>query len=190
MNTKQLTDEILAMLSTVRDDRQKLAQLHAFMLNKIYEAPKPEKIPVKYEKVVTEIADNLLAGFVCFLNPETLEIEPIPQALLDDPEEYEAITGETWESEERKYENWEKCIRVEPMDSHKSFKVMELYVEEMADRNIKNRLDAILNKRMPFANFKNFIENSDYRQQWYDFKQVKWEWYIWNILRNELPQLK
>ncbi|MEQ9220757.1 MAG: hypothetical protein RLO17_22075 [Cyclobacteriaceae bacterium] len=123
MNPKQLMDEVLAMLSTIRDDKHKLTILHEFMMDSIYEEPEKEEIPDRYKKTIQNMADSLLAGFICFFNPDTLEVEDIPKDLLEDPEEYELITGETWESEERKHEDWEKSIEIAPLDSLRSWNI-------------------------------------------------------------------
>ena len=36
------------------------------------------------------------------------------------------------------------------------------------------------------ANFKNLVENSDYRQQWFDFRQKQWEYFVWNTIQTNL----
>ena len=88
MNTEQLMNEILAVLQIIQNNKRKLEKLHQFVMNEIYEEPEPEKIPEKYKKTVSEIADNLLAGLICFLNPDTLEIEFLPKDMVYEPEEF------------------------------------------------------------------------------------------------------
>ena len=185
MNTDRLMNNILAILQSIQNDKDKLEKLHEFMMNEVYEEPKAEEIPAKYKKIISEIADSLLAGFLCFFNPDSLEVESLPEELVYDPEEYEMITGETWESTGVKHENWEKCIEVEPMESHDSFKVMEYFTDEINDENMQNQLQAALNKRKPFANFKHIIESSRYSQQWFDFRQKQWEYYVWDIIKED-----
>lgn len=186
MNTNQLMNEILAVLQTIQNDKHKLEKLHQFVVNEIYEEPEPEEIPEKYKKIVSEIADNLLAGLVCFLNPDTLEIEFLPKNLAYDPEEFEMVTGETWESAGIKHENWQKCIEVEPMESFDSFKVMEYFIDELNNEKMQEKLVKALNKPKPFANFRNVVENSDYRQQWFEFRQKQWEYYVWNTIKTDI----
>lgn len=50
MNKNQLQNEILAIIRTVFDDKKALQRIHAFLLAEIYEEPKAEEIPTKYEK--------------------------------------------------------------------------------------------------------------------------------------------
>ena len=183
MNTKQLMNEILAVLKTIQNDKKKLEILHGFVMNEIYEEPKPDEIPEKYKKIVSEIADNLLAGWICFFNPGTLEVEFLPKAAVYDPEEFEMVTGETWENTGIKYVNWQKCIEIEPMESHDSFKVMEYFIDHIKDKYLQEKLTKTLNRKKPFANFKNLIENSDYRQLWFDFRQTQYENYVWGIIK-------
>lgn len=183
MNKNQLQNEILAIIRTVFDDKKALEKIHAFLIAEIYEEPEPEKIPTKYKKVVSEIADGLSAGLICFFNPDTFEVEDIPKELAYDPEEFEMMTGETFESAGLKHENWENCVTIEPMESHDLFKIMEYFVDEVKDINFQEKLTNVLNRKKPFANFKYLVENSDYRQQWFDFRQAKYEFYVWDIIR-------
>ncbi|XOV95261.1 MAG: UPF0158 family protein [Bacteroidota bacterium] len=145
-------------------------------------------IPNKYKKVISEIADNLIAGFVCFLNPNTLEFEYIPETFLNDPEEYELMTGETWEREEKLHENWEKSIEIAPMDSFEAFRIMEDFAEQLNDRHMQKKLISTLNNRKPFANFKLLVEGSEYREQWFVFRQQANENYVWDLIATELGE--
>ncbi|MEQ8552278.1 MAG: UPF0158 family protein [Cyclobacteriaceae bacterium] len=188
MDAKRLMDEVLAMLSTIRDDKHKLAILHEFMMDSIYEEPEKEEIPDRYKKIVQDMAGSLQAGFICFFNPDTLEVEAIPKDLIEDPEEYELITGETWESEERKHEDWEKSIEIAPLDSNESFKIMEHFTKQVDNHHLQNKLISALNNRRPFANFKVLVENSEYREQWFEFRQKAYELYIWDLIQVDLEE--
>jgi len=186
MNKSQLQNEILAIIRTVFDDKKALEKIHAFLIAEIYEEPEPEKIPTKCKKVVSEIADGLSAGLICFFNPDTFEVEDIPKELAYDPEEYEMITGETFESTGLNHGSWENCITIEPMESHDSFKIMENFVDEIKDTSIQERLKNALSRKKPFANFKYLVENSEYRQQWFDFRQAQYERYVWDIIKIDI----
>ena len=183
MNKGQLQNEILAIIRTVFDDKKALQKIHAFLLSEIYEEPEPEEIPVKYKTLVSEIADSLLAGLICFFNPDTLELEDIPKELAYDPEEFEMMTGENLESAGLKHENWQNCLTIEPMESNDSFKIMEYFVDEVKDINFQEKLINALNSKKPFANFKYLIEDSDYRQHWFDFRQAQYELYVWDAIK-------
>lgn len=187
MKTEKLLDQVLAILSLVKDDKEKLQKLLDFMEREIYEEEdETVRIPEKYQRIVRQIAENLDCGLTCYLNPETLEIEDLPKD-LDDPEEYELMTGEPYD-EMFKHQQWDKCIIVEPPESRESFKIMERFVDEVDDNSLRNRLIDALNKRRPFANFKQLAETSRFRQAWFDFKQQQLEAMVWDELQLQLDR--
>ncbi len=55
------------------------------------------------------------------------------------------------------------------------------------ENNVKlqNKLSNALERRKPFANFKNLIDNSDYRHDWFDFKQSCLEEHVYETLQVE-----
>jgi hypothetical protein len=144
-----------------------------------------DDIPERFKKVIPEIAQSIDAGFVCFLNPETMEIEEIRQRAIDDPEEYEAITGVILENEEYKHQDWDSVFEFEPLDSNESFRIMEAFTAKLSDKAIQNRLIYALNHRKPFANFKSIIDNSIFRQDWFNFKQHWLENMLCHLNRND-----
>ena len=44
---------------------------------------------------------------------------------------------------------------------------------------INKLLERVLNNRNPFANFNHLIHSSDFRQDWFDFRQRQLEQYVW-----------
>jgi hypothetical protein len=188
MNTNQLQDEILAIIRTVFEDKKSLQKIHTYLMDEIYKEPEPIRVADKYKKVIKTIAENLLSGLVCFFNPYTLEVEDMPKELAFETGGFEMMTGETFESSGLKHQNWNKCIIVEPMESHDSFKVMENFVDEISDASLQNKLVNALNNRKPFANFKHIVENSFYRQEWFDYRQKQWEYYVWKLISIDLEE--
>lgn len=182
MKTDQLLNEILPILYTVKGNEEKLQKILDFLLDEIYEEPEEEdEIPEKFSGLIHSIAENIDCGLVCYLNPLTLEMEEVPAELACEPEEFEMVTGECWD-DTFKHTSWEKCITIEPPESSDSFKIMERFVDKVDDKKLKNKLIYALNNRKPFANFKAIVENSEYRQQWFSFKQKKLEERVWNEL--------
>ncbi|MBI4645185.1 MAG: hypothetical protein HY738_00990 [Bacteroidia bacterium] len=191
MKTNDLLDEILQILYTVKEDRDKLEKILRFFKDEVYEEPEePEEIelPEKYKKVVSQIADSIDAGFICYLNPETLETENIPQEMINNPYEFEAMTGESLDSMDLQHSKWESCITFEPLESHESFKIMEQFVKSIADRRLREKLINALDRRKPFANFKAIIDNSPYRQDWFDFKKQWLENHVKELLLMKLEE--
>lgn len=191
MNAQKLLNEILPILYTVKEDPVKLQKILQFLLDEIYEEPDEEddvEVPEKYLKAVAEIADALDAGFISFLNMDTLEVEDVPKDMIVDPEEFELMTGESLDTMDFKYPSWENVMTFEPLESHESFEIMEKFANRLDDKKLQNKLADALNNRKPFANFKFIVENSPYRQQWFDFKKRCLEIHVKELLSMELDK--
>ena len=119
------------------------------------------------------------------MNTETFEMEDVPALLINDPQEFEGIVGESAKSMGLKYVDWENYICIEPLDSNESFMIMEDFTETMNDLHMRQRLTNALSHRKPFANFKQLIDNSDFRQNWFDFKQHYLENHVKSLLDQE-----
>ena len=173
MKAQELMDEILRILSTIKEDQGKLQEILTFLQNEFYEPDEDDEdeLPEKYTTIIRPIAESIDAGLVCFLNIDTLEMEDLPKEMLDDPEEFEAMTEETLDSLNFKHLQWKNCITFKPLESHESFEIMEGFTDLVEDVSLQNKLINALNHKRPFANFKAIIESSDYRQRWFDFKR-------------------
>jgi hypothetical protein len=130
-------------------------------------------------KQINEIAQDLETGMKVYLNKETLEFE----AVLDwddmtDPEPWDEII-------ERIENEWTDVVVFEKLKSRDGFQIMEDFVDEIDDQRLREDLIKILNRKSPFANFKDEIESSDYRQMWFDFRTKKHEEYVKRQLDDE-----
>ena len=122
---------------------------------------------------IREIAQELDCGNDCYYNSKTEEIIAIPNSLdLYDEEELEELFGDVYEKINHKNSDY---IKFEVLESFESFKIMEHFTEQIPDPRFKWKLEDILQRKKPFQNFKNSIDNSDYRQDWFDFKQSELE---------------
>ena len=191
MKTDEILNQVLAHIRLVRDDKEKLQKILDFILEEIYEEPddEPLEIPDRFEKILKPIAQSIDAGFICFLNPKTLEIEEVPQELINDPYEFKMMTGSGLEDFQLKYKSWDEYYEFEPLESHESFRIMEAFAERQDDEKFKNQLIYALNNRKPFANFKWKVDNSKYRQDWFDFKQQWLEDRVRELIWIELNKL-
>lgn len=122
---------------------------------------------MKYsDKTISEIADLIDCGFICFLEKanENIEHYPKEEDLFDDEEG-------PWQDVINKIEeNPDDYIEIEQMDSKQSFRVMENFTEEVKSVSLQGKLANALSRPKPFQNFKYLIDDSDYRQDWFDFK--------------------
>ena len=80
--------------------------------------------------------------------------------------------------------NKSDLIKIEVLENFESFKIMEHFVYQISDKQFQADLENILEQKKPFQNFKNRIDNSDYRQNWFDFKQIELE----KIVETQLNQ--
>jgi hypothetical protein len=187
MKADQLLNQILPILHSVKDDEEKLQQILDFLLEEIYEEPDEEpEIPEKYRELVKNVAISIDCGVVCFINADTLEMEVVLATMINDPTEYRMLTGIDEDDLNLEHDNWDNCITVEPPESRESFRIMERFVNRIDDKKLQKLLVNALEKRRPFANFKNVIDDSEYREQWFAFKQRQLEEYVWQNIEFEI----
>ncbi|MGO4921107.1 UPF0158 family protein [Maribacter spongiicola] len=125
------------------------------------------------KNIVKEIAENLDCGNNCYFNSKTNEIVTIPNFsnTSDEQELKEFFRDDLNKIKDQKAD----FIKFEVLESFESFKIMERFSEQMTDEKFKFKLKDILEKKKPFQNFKNTIDQSDFRQEWFDFKQNELE---------------
>lgn len=129
------------------------------------------------EKVINEIAGLIDCGLICFLNPETLEIETIMgNSYYDD---YSDMRDEIFS----RIDNWPKCIEIVPPESWEGFKIMEKFTLSFPETSIiRQRLLNALDRKEPFSHFKEIIETSEYKSLWFEFKHKE----LIELVRNQL----
>jgi len=188
MQAQKFMDQILPILYTVKEDPIKLEKILTFLLDEIYVEPDEEEIqvPDKYLKAVSEIADGLDAGLFCFLNLDTLETEDVPESFLYDLEEDDEETDELDDGLDFKYPTWENRMSFEPLESNESFEIMEMFTQQLEDKKLQSQLVYALSHKKPFANFKFHVDNSNYRQDWFDFKKHQLEIHVKELLSMQL----
>jgi len=124
--------------------------------------------------VIKEIAGHLDCGNNCWYHIPTGEM----LWARNRDREFE-LEGETWDEVfdeiDRKRS---ECVPFECLETHESFRIMESFIEEVNDNSLRVRLITALNNRKPFRNFKAVIDNSNYRQAWFAFKD---KWYIKHV---------
>jgi hypothetical protein len=126
------------------------------------------------QNIINNIAQELDCGSDCYYNPETKELICIPSADLrmGDEDYYEEVFKDDFEKIKKQKKN---LIKIEVLKSFESFKIMENFKNELTDNHFKEKLDEALTNRKPFQNFKYLIDNSEYRESWFAFKQKEIE---------------
>jgi hypothetical protein len=135
--------------------------------------------------IVKNIAQELDSGFDCYYNFKTDEIVPIPNlSQFSDAENFKEVFSDSLDKVEKHKADF---IKIETLESFESFKIMEGFVGQLCDQKLQSELENALANKKPFQNFKHLIDHSDYRQDWFDFKQNELEKRVENELEREKP---
>jgi hypothetical protein len=157
-----------------------------------------EKLPEKYQDIVRRIVEGISMNCVCYFNPDTLEMEDVSKDLLDEIsfEDFEEDDDNEDDSEDEEdndekrdeespenesgltYMKWDKCIKIEPLESHESYEIMEKFLNQLKPGKETDRLLQAISGRKPFANFNHQIHNSKYREDWFAFRQKELEKHV------------
>ena|SRR5690606_31814398 len=134
--------------------------------------------------IIREIAQELDCGNDCYYNFKTNEILAIPNfSQVFDEEEFKESFQESLEKIEK---HKSEFITIEVLESFESFKIIERFVEQIPDQKLKEQLEDILTNKKPFQNFKHKIDHSEFRKNWFEFKQSELE----KIVENQLNKGK
>jgi len=130
-----------------------------------------------------EIAENGSMGMLSFVHKITHEIEAYPD--INHIMDFDA-NDEIWqELTDKLDQNLGDYIRIRPMWSNESFKIMEDFVEFVDDKTLQNKLREALERRKPFHNFRFLIDNSGYRDDWFKFEMEEAK----NFVRKQLSSI-
>ena len=132
------------------------------------------------QNVIRQIAQELDSGNDCYYNLKNNEIIAIPNfsQISDDAEFKEAFQADLTRVEKQKAD----LIKFEILESFESFKIMERFVEQLTDQKLQSELENILANKKPFQNFKYVIDKSEFRKDWFEFKQFELERIVGNKL--------
>jgi len=132
------------------------------------------------QNIVKNIAQELDCGFDCYYNSKTNEIIAIPSfSQFSDEEDFKEAFRTRLEKIEKHQSDF---IKFEGLESFESFKIMELFIEQITDEKLKMELENALTNKKPFQNFKHKIDHSDFKQNWFDFKQSELEKIVESLL--------
>jgi hypothetical protein len=187
MNAKDYLKIILGILQIIKEDKQKLAKVHEFMMEEFEglfsEEEDTEEIPEKLKPLIKEVADWLNCGMICYINPKTFELITIPKDYDPDFSDLD-IEEDVFRQELEKIDTeWEKSLSVDPPDSHTAFRFMESFVfNKLPEGKLQNQLINALERKKPFANFNRIIDNSDVREEWFEHKNNCLEGYAYDTI--------
>lgn len=132
-------------------------------------------------KIIKEIAQELDCGNECYYNPKTAEIIAIPNfSNFPEEEEFRKIFKTELKTVKK---NKADLIKIKSLESFENYKIMEQFIDQITDKQFKSELLNTLQKKKPFMNFKHLIDNSVFRQEWFDFKKIELERIVENQLK-------
>lgn len=127
------------------------------------------------QNIINEIAQQLDCGNECYFNQKTKVLICIPNAdlmAMGDEEYYKEVFKDDLEKVKSQKKD---LIKFEVLESFESYKIMEDFKNQINENNFKEKLNEALNRRKPFQNFKYLIDHSEYREDWFEFKQKELE---------------
>ena len=148
---------------------------------------------------IRKIAGEVDEGsFTCHINGETGEVvflmgdellehsggrldEDGEMSSDDDLADWQEEALAEYKADKAKVDSWgdEHTILIEKPTSRDDFKVMQAFVEKcVPEGRVKEDLEEVLLRSKPFRNFSAIVENSKFREAWFDFKQEALEDYV------------
>lgn len=126
------------------------------------------------DKKINEIAQNLNAGLLRYLNIKTSELLDLPDNYEDfDDEDAIELFGEI----SKKIEDAD-FKKIPLLESYEDFDIMKCFIDKVYDTSLQSKLEIALEGRKPFATFRNIIDNSDFRESWFAHRHGELEKYV------------
>ena len=131
---------------------------------------------------IDHIVQALNCDMICFMNPETYEIEDVPHDFLCG-----MYHDEVWQEIINRVDRWEKYITIDRPGPTESVKIMQSFVDEYIPTGmLKEQLNKTLVLRRPDKNFSRIVENSDYREKWAQYNRRQMMKHIRSRLKNNM----
>jgi len=146
------------------------------------------EIPDKYITVAKQITESVYNGFICFLNPETLEME---QASC---EGYYEFLGKEYDEQNEDmiieqgltYTEWDSYIRFQPFNRNDLINRIDTFINLMNDDSLKSQLENITDKEELYRKFRGIMERTGLLGQWNSFRRKEIEAYVKSQLIDNL----
>lgn len=133
------------------------------------------KVKISKQRAIN-ITQDLESGFKVYVNKENGASKAVLNA-----DSYGFANKDSQQEDTEEIDTWD-FISIEPPQSYVSFEFMESFLVKVSDSNLQNELQDALHKRGPFAHFKQIVETSNVRHDWFVHNS---ECYI-NYLKREL----
>lgn len=137
------------------------------------------------ETVIADLADHLDMGMKCFYNLSdgTMEYHPDMDNGDVEPEWWQDVLDKIASRPNYYFE-------LEPMRSRNSFQIMEDFAEAQTDPVFKAKLLERLGLRKPFRNFRDAVDESDYRDDWFAFKKKIYMDWVREQIKDKIAEIE
>ncbi len=114
------------------------------------------------DKLVSHITSALDSDMICFVNPDTYEMEDVPHDVLSG-----LYQDEMWQEALNRVDRWKRFITIDRPGTTDTVKMMQTFIEEcVPPGRLKEQLYDATMLRRPDKHFHEIVENSDFRKQW------------------------
>ncbi len=135
--------------------------------------------------LVQNIADALDNNMVCFMNPDTYEVEDVP---------YDVLIGlyrdDSCQEALERVDQWKRFITIDRPELSDTVKEMQTFVQDcIPSGKLKEQLyDALAFRRKPDKHFHDIVNRSDYRNQWAVYNRRRMMRHVRKKLRDGLGE--
>jgi len=138
------------------------------------------EIPFEYTSIVEQITEAVYNGYVCYLNPETLEIEQAADegTLGMSDSEYAEQNEDMIDEFGLNYTQWDSYIRFEPFSRDDMMNRVDDFINNMDDQKLKSQLDDFLDEEELFNQFPDILERTGHTIDWNVFLRNEIESYV------------
>ncbi len=139
---------------------------------------KSENIP---NKVVDNIANALDCDMVCFMNPDTFEVEDVPNDVL-----VGIYYDKGWQEVLARVDQWDRFITIDRPDT---MEMMKTFVSNcIPTGHLKKQLHEALALRRPDKRFHDIVDDSDYRDKWAQYHRQQMIQHVKQKLRDGMTE--
>ncbi len=188
MKTPEIYGELLDKISLIKHDKEKLMMLMN-QIDGFQTTTSQQKIPqapaADYESIVVQIAEALDNGFICFLNPDTMEIEQVAdEGFFSYTEaEYDEQNEDMVDEYGLNYTGWKSYIRFEPFSREDLLDRIETFIMDLEDSKLKKQLEEFTDTEELLRQFPDILERTGHTEEWNQFKRGELETYVKDQLR-------
>ncbi|WP_029902503.1 hypothetical protein [Prevotella sp. 10(H)] len=138
------------------------------------------EIPFEYESIVEQITESVFNGYVCFLNPETLEIEQVADegTLGMSDSEYAEQNDDMIDEFGLNYTQWDNYIRFEPFSRDDMMNRIDDFITSLNDQKLQSQLEDFPDEAELFNLFPAILERTGKTLDWNVFLRNEIEAYV------------